>query len=133
MTTIGEAEQAIAAGFEAALDAERAGANVSSLLVKLSEGAEYLVAARMAFEDGNYTEADRLSGLASEVGARVETDAFGLKADAIIAAFNRSTVYLTSSAVAMAIVVIATLLTYRLTKKRYFKRLLDMKPEVQEA
>jgi hypothetical protein len=118
------------AGFEATVDAERAGANVSSLLARLNEGGGYLAAARMAFGTGNLSEADRLSGLAIEVGAQVESDAFGLEADAINAAFNRFRLYVASSALAMATVVIATLLAYRLVKKRYFKRLLKMKPEV---
>jgi hypothetical protein len=129
-TTISEAEQAMAAGFEAALDAERAGANVSSLLARLNEGGEYLSAARVAFGNGNHSEADRLSGLANEVGVQVESDAFGLEADAINAAFNRFRLYVAGSALAMATVVIATLLAYKLIKKRYFKRLLKMKPEV---
>jgi len=131
--TIGEAEQAIVAGFEATFDAERAGANVSSLLVQLNEGAEYLSTARMAFEDGNYSEADRLSGLSSEVGAQVESDALILKAEASDAAAGRYRLYLASSAVAMVIVVFATFLGYRFFKKRDLEHLLEMKPEVKEA
>jgi hypothetical protein len=131
--TISEAEQALATGFEAALDAEEAGANVSSLLVKLNEGGAYFSAARMAFEDGNFSEADRLSGLSYSISVQVESDAQILKAEAINAAFNRFRLYLTSSAVAMVIVVVATFFGYRLLKKRYFKRLLDMKPEVRET
>lgn len=131
--TISEAEQAIAAGFEAALDAEQAGANVSSLLVRLNEGAEYLSAAQTAFTDGNYSEADRLSDLSSAISAQVQSDAQILKAEAINAAVNRFRLYLASSAVAMIAVVTVTLLGYRLLKKRYFKRLLEMKPEVKET
>ena len=131
--TISEAEQAVAAGFEATLDAEQAGANVSSLLVRLNEGAEVLAAARMAFEDGNYSEADRLSGLSSEVGAQVESDALILKAEATNVAAGRYRLYLAGSAVAIIVVVFATLLGYRFIKKRYLERLLKMKPEVNEA
>ena len=131
--TTSEAEQAVVAGFEATLDAERAGANVSSLLVQLNEGAEFLVAARMAFEDGNYSEADRLSGLSSEVGAQVASDAFILKVEASNVAAGIYRLYLAVSAVAMVIVVFATFLGYRLLKKRYLKRLLEMKPEIDEA
>jgi len=131
--TISEAEQAVAAGFEATLDAEQAGANVSSLLVRLNEGAELLASARMALEDGNFSEADRLSGLSSEVGTQVESDALILKAEAIDVAAGRYRLYLASSAVAMIVVVSASLLGYRFVKKRYFERLLEMKPEVNEA
>ena len=131
--TISEAEQAVAAGFEAALDAEQAGANVSSLLVRLNEGGEFLTAARMAFEDGNYSEADRLSGLSSEVAAQVESEALILKVEAANVAANKDRLYLASSAVAIIVVVFATLLGYRFVKKRYFERLLKMKPEVNEA
>ena len=131
--TTSEAEQAMVAGFEATLDAERAGANVSSLLVQLNEGAEFLAAARMAFEDGNYSEADRLSGLSREVGAQVESAALILKAEAYNAAASRYRLYLVSSAVAMIIVLLATLLGYRFLKKRHLDRLLKMKPELNKA
>jgi hypothetical protein len=131
--TISEAEQAITAGFEAALDAEQTGANVSSLLVKLNEGAEYLSAARMAFEDGNYSEAERLSGLSSEIGAQVESDAQILEAEAFNAAIYRYRLYLASSAVAIMIVILSTFVAYRFLKKRYFKHFLRTKPEVEES
>jgi hypothetical protein len=87
----------------------------------------------MAFEDGNYSEADRLSGLSSEIGAQVESDALILKVEATNVAANRYRLYLASSAVAIIVVVFATLLGYRFIKKRYFERLLKMKPEVNEA
>jgi hypothetical protein len=131
--TISEAEQAITVGFEAVLDAERAGANVSGLLVKLNEGAELLSAARMAFEDGDYDEAALLSGLSSEAGAQVESDALILKVEADNAAVNRFRLYLVSSAVAMVIVVFATFLGYRFLKKRHSEHVLKMKPEIEEA
>jgi len=131
--TVNDAEQAIAVGFEAALDAEQAGANVSSLLVKLYEGAELLSVARMAFEDGDYDEAARLSGLSSEVSAQVESEALILKVEARNAAFNKYQLYLAGSAVAIVIVVIATLLSYRFLKKRYLEHTLKMKPEVEKA
>jgi uncharacterized protein YfcZ (UPF0381/DUF406 family) len=131
--TTSEAEQTIAAGFEAALDAEQAGANVSSLLAKLNEGADYLSAARMAFEYGNYSEADQLSDLSREVGAQVESEALILRTEASNAAVNKYRLYLVSSAVAIVIVLLATLLGYRFLKKRYFEHLLKMKPEVETA
>ena len=131
--TINDAEQAIAVGFEAVLDAEQTGADVSSLLVKLNEGADYLSAARMASEDGNYSEAARLSGLSSEIGTQVKSDALILKVEASKAAFIRFRLYLISSAVAMLIVVVATFFAYRFLKKRYLEHLPNMKPEVEEA
>jgi uncharacterized protein YfcZ (UPF0381/DUF406 family) len=131
--TISEAEQAMAVAFEAVLDAERAGANVSSLLVKLNEGAELLSAAQVAFEDGDYGEAARLSGLSSEVGTQVESDALILKVEARNAAANRYRLYLAISAVAMIIVILATFFGYRFLRKWHFERLLKMKPEVEEA
>ena len=131
--TIDEAEQAIAIGFEAALDAEQAGANVSSLLVKLNEGTVLLSAARMALEDGDPDEASRLSGLSIEIGAQVESEALILRTEASNAAHSKFQLYLASSAVAIVIVLLATLFGYRLVKKRYSERLLKMKPEVEKA
>jgi hypothetical protein len=131
--TISDAEQTIGFGFKAVLDAEQAGANVSSLLVKLNEGAELLSRARMAFEDGNLDEAARLSGLSSEVGSQVESEAKALEVEAGNAAVNRFWLYLGSSALAMVVVVLVTFLGYRFLKRRYFEHLLEMKPKVEEA
>jgi hypothetical protein len=131
--TISEAEQAIAVAFEAVLDAEQTGANVSSLLVRLNDEAELLSAARIAFEDGDHDEAARLSGLSSEVGTQVESDALILKDDARNAAANRYRLYLAISAVAMITVILATFLGYRFLRKRHFEHLLKMKPEVKET
>lgn len=129
---VSEAKQAIAAGFEDTLDAEKAGANVSGLLVKLNEGGDFLSAAQMAFEDGNYDEATRLSALSSEVGAQVQSDALTLKVEASNAAVTRFRLYLISSAVAMVIIVIATIFGYRFLRKRYSAST-EMKPEAKEA
>ena len=130
--TISDAEQAIAIGFRAVLDAEQAGANVSSLLVKLSQGADLLSSARMAFEDGDLNEAARLSDLSSEVGTQVESDAQTLKAEASNAAVTRFQLYLASSVLAMLIIVLATSFGYRFLKKRYLDRQLKMKPGAKE-
>jgi len=56
-----------------------------------------------------------------------------LKAEATNVAAGRYRLYLAGSAVAMIVVVFATLLGYRFIKKRYLERLLKMKPEVNEA
>lgn len=131
--TVSEAEQAIAAGFEGALDAEQAGADISSLLVKLNEGADLLSAAQMALEDGDSEEAARLSDLSREIGAQVEAEALILREEAVNAAFNKYRLYLIISAVAIVIVVLATFLAYRFLRKRYGGQALELKPEVETA
>ena len=131
--SISEAEQSLARAYVAALDAERAGANVSSLLNMLNEGADLLYQSASAFRDGNHEEATRLADLSSDISGSVLDEAARLKIEAEQAAIDRTWFYSITSVIAVSAVSVASLLGYRYFKRWYYKRLLRMKPAVEQA
>jgi len=132
-SSISEAEQSVAQSYEAVLDAERVGANVSDLLVRLNNAAGLLSEARLAFEVGNFEESVRLADFSGGVGSEVRNEAEWLKAKAISAGVNRLWLFLVGSVLAVAVVVSVSLLGYRYFKRWYYRRLLKMRPRVGQA
>jgi len=130
VSIIGEAEQSVARAYEAVLDAEGVGANVSGLLVRLNAGAWLLSEASMAFEAGDFEEAIRFSELASEVGGEVLGEAEGLEVEARDAGVGRLRWSVVGSVLGVLVVVCVGLLGYRVFKRRYYRRLLKMRPRV---
>ena len=128
--SVSEAEQSLEQAYIAILDAERAGANVSSLLVKLNEGAGLFSASQLAFEIGNFTEASRLATLLSSVAGDVWDEAARLEVEAGDAAVDRNWFYLVLSVAVVSVVLVASGLGYRYFKGWYFRRLLKLKPKV---
>jgi len=121
--TISEAEQSMAQAYEAVLDAERFGADISGLLVRLNDAAALLSEARMAFEVGDFEEATRFAESASEVGYEVVDDAELLEIEANNAQVHRSGRFLVTSALGVSTVLVASLLGYEFFKRRYYKRM----------
>ena len=133
LSTLGEAEQSMAQAYEAVLDAEGVGANVSGLLVRLNVAVWLVSQASMAFEVGDFEEAAHFSELASDVGGEVVDEAERLGTEAGHAGTNRMRFSVVGSVLGVAIVVCISLLGYRIFKKRYFRRLLKMRPRVGQA
>jgi hypothetical protein len=133
VSSISGAEQAVASAYVVVLDAERAGANVSGLLVRLNGAADLISEAHAAFDVGSFEEAVRLAGLSGGVGVEVENDAGLLKVEAGNANVDRFWLYLVVSAVAVAVVVCGGYVGYGFFKKWYFRRLLKMKPRLGKA
>ena len=60
--SVENADAAVRQAFNATLDAERAGANVSGLIVRLNEAGAVLVEAEIALGNGNSSEAASKAG-----------------------------------------------------------------------
>lgn len=131
ISTIIEAEQSMAQAYEAVLDAERVGADVSGLLGRLNEGAAWLSEARMAFEVDNLEEAVRVAGLTSEVGFEVEGEADRLEVEVGQAHVTRTWWFIVGSILAVSIVIVVSVLSYQYFKRRYYRRLLKMRSRVE--
>jgi hypothetical protein len=130
VSAIADAEQALSQAYEAVLDAEKAGANVSVLLVKLNGGVDSFLDAQRAFESGDDVEAVRLANSASGVAGEVWDEAATLSVEAGDAAVDRSWVFLVVSTVAVSVVAVGSWVGYRFFKQWYYRRLLKMKPKV---
>jgi len=129
VSIISEAEQSIVQTYEAVLDAEKAGANVSDLLVRLNDAAGLLSEAHIAFEADNFEDATRFADSASEVAWNVGSEAEKLEDEANNANANRLRWFTVGSILGVSIVISASLLGYRYFKRRYYRRLLKMRPK----
>ena len=130
VSSISDAEQALVQAYEAVLGAEKAGANVSVLLVRLNIGVDSLVDARRAFEMGDNEEAVRLANSAGNVAGEVWDEAARISVEAGDAAVDRAWVFLVVSVVTVSAVVAVSWVGYRFFKRWYYGRLLKMKPKV---
>ena len=127
---IAEAEHAIVQAYAVVLGAERAGANVSGLLVELTDAAGLAADARMEFEAGDFEEAIRCAELSLEVGDRVEEAAAELEVDAVQAHAERVWWFGGVSVLGCVVVLCGALVGYRYFKRFYYRRLLKLRPRV---
>ena len=129
-STISDAEQSMAQAYEAVLDAERFGADISGLLVRLNDAAALLSEARMAFDVADFEDATRFAESTSEVGYDVVDEAELLEIEANNAQVHRSWWFMVTSALGVSVVLVASLLGYEYFKRHYYRRLSKMKSRV---
>lgn len=128
--SVGEADVAVRQAFNATVDAERAGANVSSLIVRLNEAGDALAMAENALRSGDSSGAVNNASLCIGIAEGVKSDAGVLKASALDEARTVFWRYLTFSVVSIAAFVIALVLVWLWFKRGYEGKVLNMKPEV---
>jgi hypothetical protein len=131
-SSVGEADVAVRRAFNATLDAERAGANVSGLIVRLNEAGGILTEAEMALGNGNSSEAAGKAVQCIGIAESVKSDADVLKASALDEAQTVFWASLTFSVVGIAVFVVVLVLVWRWFKGGYVRKMLGMKPEVAD-
>lgn len=124
------AEMTLVSAYQAVVESERAGANVSVLLVQLNEAGEFLTNARMKYELGNHDQAASLASSSSEISKKVESEAAELQHEASVLWAMDVGLATTESVILMIAVVLGSFWSWRAFKKRYYKRILKMKPEI---
>ena len=129
-SAIGEADNALRMAFEAFLEAERAGANVSDLIVKLDEAGGLLAEAENAYRVGNFSEAVSKADRCSMLAHGVVDEALGLKSSALADAQKAVLQTLTFSWVGGVAFLTVLFFVWGWFKRAYVKRMLRMKPEV---
>jgi hypothetical protein len=127
---IGEADNALRMAFEAVLDAERAGANVSDLIVKLDEAGGLLAEAENAYRVGNFSEAVSRAEGCSVLADGVVGEALSLKSSALADAQTAFWQNLTFSCFGGATFLVVLFFVWGWSKRVYAEKLLRMKPEV---
>jgi len=128
--SVGNADAAVRLAFNATLDAERAGANVSGLIVRLNEAGEALTEAEIALGNGNSSEASSKAGQCVEIADGVKSDAEVLRASALDEAQTEFWTYLVFSVVGVAVFVVALALVWRRFKHSHVGKVFGMRPEV---
>jgi hypothetical protein len=129
-SAIGEADNALRRAFEAVLEAERAGANVSDLIVKLDGAGRLLAEAENAYRIGNFSEAVSRAEECSMLADGVVGEALSLRNMALADAQTAFWQNLTFSCFGGAAVLVVLFFVWGWFKRAYVKRMLRMKPEV---
>ena len=130
LSAIESAESAIGLAYEAVLEAEGAGANVSGLLDELNDGAEALSKAYMSNRVGDFDDAVYFADLCCVLVGGIEAEANVLRD--VVAAERTHRLLLSTLGSVLAVVCIfyGGFLGWRFFKSRYHRRALKMKPEV---
>jgi hypothetical protein len=128
---VAEAEDALVLGYEAVLEAEERGANVSSLLARLSGAGEYLAQAYAWSNLGDFDRAGNLAGFCIEVVDDVEREAVLLRDEAARMEREGLLVRVFGSAIGVVIVLVSSFLLWIFFKRRYEDRVLRARPEVK--
>jgi len=129
-SSVGEADVAVRRAFNATLDAERAGANVSGLILRLNEAGGILAEAEMALGNGNSSEAFSKAVQCVGIAQSVKSEADVLKASALDGARTVFWTFLTFSVAGIVVFVVVLMLVWRWFKRGYVGKMLSMKPEV---
>jgi len=124
------AEGAVDSAYQAVLRAEEAGANVSGLLVRLNDAGELLAKAKVAYRLGDFDEAARFANLSGNIGGEVQNAAVELKDSAWVASVQRRWFTMTGSIISVVGVVFGSFWGWSFFRRRYYRRVLGMKPEV---
>jgi len=128
--SIERAEDALFSAYEVVLEAEQVGANVSSLLARLNEAGELLAEAQVAFRLKSFDEAVRLADLCFEICEETKDGADELRAEVYGSKVMSDWLTMTSSLASVIAVGFGSFCAWRVFKRRYYRRVFRMKPEV---
>jgi len=129
-SAVEKAEGVLTSAYEAVLEAEGAGANVSALVARLSEAGDLLAQAQVSYRLGDFDGAARFADLCGEIGEEVKVEALELRDLAVEEAVQRFRWTMIGSILGMAIIVGVSFLGWRAFKRRYHRRVLGVRPEV---
>jgi hypothetical protein len=130
---LAEADSEVAMVFEALLDAEEVGVDVSALLEELNAACELLATAHVYYGNENFSGALALAKLAIERAAGLETEALELANSAAMEHGRRLSSTMSVSVAGAILVPLAGLLGWRYVKAWFVRRLGKMKPEVRDV
>lgn len=116
---IADAEETVVLAYEAVLEAEQAGGNVTGLLAQLNEAGEFLAAARMLYRNGDFDNAIYFANLSRSIGEEVESAAYELKDSASDEGVQRMWFTILGSISGIILVVLGSLRVWWFLKRRY--------------
>ena len=129
-SAVAMAEADMVSAYEAVLEAEQVGADVSVLLVRLNDAGESLAEAEVAYRLGDFDESVRLADLCSVISQEVKSEAGELRVQAYGARYFDMWLKIAGSLVGVVVVGLGGFWAWRVFKRRYYRRVLEMKPEV---
>ena len=126
---IAEADSKILQAFSAVTDATEAGANVSSLALRLNEAGELWAEANVVFRIGDYDNATLLAEQSISLVDGVVQEAGSFKTMAESERLSRLGWAALLASVGLSLLFVVSLFGWRFVKNRYFRGVLEMKPE----
>lgn len=130
---LSQAEQDLTSAYAAVAAAKAAGANVSALIGRLDEAGGSLARGNGLLDVGDYGWASLFAAQCSSTVLGVVDAAETLKVEAEARSRDSFLVSVAESSVGLSVLFVLSLLGWRVFKKRFFRQVLDMKPEVGEA
>lgn len=126
---VSDADTALRGAFDAVLDAEAAGANVSAVLVSLGWAGGNLTLAEGAFQGGDYAGAVAAADACSALAGAAAGEADGLRVNAVAAAglWWQTVAF---SVVGACVFVVVLALVWRWLRRVYGRRIVASRPEV---
>jgi hypothetical protein len=123
---------AVGQAFNAVLDAEKAGGNVTQLLLKLNTAGQLLAETQNAYNSGTTTNVTANTENVRQIAEQVNADAVTLRNVSLVESQNTYWLTLIFSVVGAVIFGISVLFAWRRFKRSLIKKLQYMKPEVVE-
>jgi len=119
VASIEGAENALVFAYQAVLEVEQVGANISGLLVKLNEAGELLAKAHMAYKLEDFDNAISSADQSKDVGIEVENEAYELKNSAWRENIQRLWLTIIGSVLGVIVIVSGSFWAWRFLKRRY--------------
>ena len=126
------ANSAVEQAFNAVLDAEKAGANVTGLLVQLNVASGDLAQAENSYRAGDSNTAAVQADSVLPIAQEVTTSAQDAKQAALVSGQNSFWLTIAFTEIGAFVLVLVLFLVWRRFKRGYMKKLPGLKPEVVE-
>lgn len=120
---LAEAEENLVSTYEAVLEAEQAGANVSSLIEKSNLASEYLAEAHTWYRLGAFDKANEWAGLCSDAIEDVKNEAFELTEEAKKINETEFVANMILSVAGVVVVLVSCSVAWLVFKRRYQRQL----------
>jgi len=117
-SALANAEESIVLAYQATLNAEEAGANVSGLLVRLNEAGQLLASAQIEYRLDDFEKANELSESSKSIAEEVQNAAVNLKDSALSESAQRMLSTMVASVLGVASIALVSLYAWYLLKKR---------------
>jgi len=125
-----EANIAVNQAFNAVLDAEKAGANVTDLLTQINTAQSILAQADNSFRTGDSNTAATQADSVLPIAQQVTLDAQNAKQTAIVSSQNAFWTTIALTIVGVSVFALVLFLVWRRFRQNYIKGLSESKPEV---
>jgi hypothetical protein len=118
-TNIERAENALVSAYQAVLEVEQVGADVSGLLAELNEAGEFLAEARMAYRLGDFDNAISSADMGRDIGEGVEVKAYELRDSEWRENIQRMWLTIMGSVLGVIMIASGSFWVWRFLKRRY--------------